>query len=64
LSIGRRGPPATTLFIILRNEEGASLEKDIAGCHMTGADDDPISGLRAACTKLIKTNFAPAHPNF
>jgi len=20
---------------------------------------DPVSGLRAACTKLIKTNFAP-----
>ena len=23
---------------------------------------DPISGLRAACTKLIKTNFAPPPP--
>jgi len=23
---------------------------------------DPVSGLRAACTKLIKTNFAPPPP--
>ena len=30
----------------------------MANCHMTDADD-PVSGLRAACTKLIKTNFAP-----
>ena len=34
------------------------LEKDMANCHMTGADESPVSGLRAACTKLIKTNFA------
>ena len=24
--------------------------------------NDPISGLRAACTKLFKTNFAPPLP--
>ena len=30
----------------------------MANCHMTGADEDPVSGLRDACTKLIKKNFA------
>jgi hypothetical protein len=65
LSIGHRALAqtgrASTLFIIIHhwwNKEQARLEKDMANCHMTGADEDPVSGLRAACTKLIKTNFA------
>jgi hypothetical protein len=29
---------------------------------MTGTDEHPTSGLRAACTKLFKTNFAPPLP--
>jgi hypothetical protein len=29
---------------------------------MTGTDEHPISGSRAACTKLFKTNFAPPLP--
>src|SRR4029077_4978920 len=35
LSIGRRGPPAATLFIIRRNKLRRRLEKDTATCHMS-----------------------------
>jgi hypothetical protein len=38
------------------------LEKTIDPCHMGGTDEHPISGSRAACTKLFKTNFAPPLP--
>jgi len=45
LSIGRKGPSATTLFIIPRNKRVWRLEKDIAACHMTGADEGPGLGF-------------------
>ncbi len=45
LSIARKGPPATTLFIIQGNKRCRRLEKDIAACHMTTADEGPDLGF-------------------
>ena len=60
LSIAANGKQGTILFINRRDKRVGRLEKTIEPCHMTRQRmDDPILGVRAACTKLSKTNFAP-----